>query len=157
MAVYDDGSGPALYAGGTFTLAGGVSANGIAKWDGASWSPLSSGINPLSATSYGVSSLIAYDDGSGPALFVGGWFQSAGGIATDNIAKWNGVNWSTLEGGLPGTVRPWVRAMVAFDAALYLGSGAETDEFTSDLCHMAMWGCRVPILVPNRRAGSGPP
>ena len=34
-----------LYAGGFFTTAGEVSANYIAKWDGAAWSPLGIGMN----------------------------------------------------------------------------------------------------------------
>ena len=45
LAVFDDGGGPALYAGGDFTTAGGVAANRIAKWDGSSWSALGSGMN----------------------------------------------------------------------------------------------------------------
>jgi hypothetical protein len=36
-------SGPALYAGGDFTTAGGGSANYLAKWNGASWSAMGSG------------------------------------------------------------------------------------------------------------------
>ena len=38
MTVFDDGSGPALFAGGQFTLAGNVSVMHIAKWNGTSWS-----------------------------------------------------------------------------------------------------------------------
>ena len=38
-------SGTNLYAGGYFTMAGGVSANCIAKWDGSAWSALGSGIS----------------------------------------------------------------------------------------------------------------
>lgn len=45
LAVFDDGTGPALYAGGGFARAGGVSANYIAKWDGQSWSALGSGMS----------------------------------------------------------------------------------------------------------------
>ena len=45
LTVFDDGTGPALYAGGGFTTAGGVSANYIAKWNGSAWSPLGSGMN----------------------------------------------------------------------------------------------------------------
>ena len=38
-------SGTNLYAGGEFTIAGGVTANYIAKWDGNAWSALGSGMN----------------------------------------------------------------------------------------------------------------
>ena len=44
IAFVDDGSGPALYAGGVFVTAGGTAANQIAKWDGALWSPLAGGL-----------------------------------------------------------------------------------------------------------------
>jgi len=47
LAVFDDGGGPALYAGGGFTTAGGVGANRIAKWNPGlpgSWSALATGI-----------------------------------------------------------------------------------------------------------------
>ena len=44
LTTFDDGSGPALYAGGDFSAAGDKAAFGIARWDGSSWSPLGSGV-----------------------------------------------------------------------------------------------------------------
>jgi hypothetical protein len=41
LAVYDDGSGPALFVAGSFDRAGAVEANNVARWDGATWSALS--------------------------------------------------------------------------------------------------------------------
>ena len=38
-------SGSDLYAGGSFTTAGGSAANRIAKWNGSGWSALGSGMN----------------------------------------------------------------------------------------------------------------
>src|SRR6185503_18691424 len=72
FTVFDDGSGPALYAGGAFTTAGGVSARHVARWDGSSWTPLGSG------TSSTVLALAVHDDGGGPALYAGGEFTTAG-------------------------------------------------------------------------------
>src|SRR5258706_13741116 len=43
LAVFDDGTGPALYAGGYFTAAGGVDATHVAQWNGAALRPLGSG------------------------------------------------------------------------------------------------------------------
>ena len=43
-ALAVDGAGN-LYAGGSFTTAGGVSAIRIAKWDGTAWAPLGNGMN----------------------------------------------------------------------------------------------------------------
>ena len=84
---FDDGSGPALYAGGTFTSAGGVTANRIARWDGANWSALSDP-NGNGMNSGYVTALIGHDDGSGPALYAGGTFVSAGGVTANRIARW---------------------------------------------------------------------
>ena len=115
FTVFDDGSGRALYAGGSFTSAGGVSANRIAKWDGASWSPLSTGIDG------DVIALAVFDDGSGPALYAGGEFTTAGGTHASNVARWDGVNWSSLGAGTNGVVV----ALAVFDdgsgPALYAG------------------------------------
>ena len=40
-------SGTNLYAGGYFTMAGGVVVNNMAKWDGSAWSALGSGMAVL--------------------------------------------------------------------------------------------------------------
>ena len=61
LTVFDDGSGPALYAAGFFGAAGGVPAKNIAKWDGSSWSALGSGVNNR------IDALVGFDDGDGPA------------------------------------------------------------------------------------------
>lgn len=92
-AAYDDGSGPALYICGTFHNVDGHSANGIAKWNGTQWSSLGSGLG--SGGSAGV--MAVHDDGSGPALYVGGNFVSAGGIPAAGLARWKG-SWSGVAG-----------------------------------------------------------
>ena len=120
FAVYDDGNGPALYAGGAFTAANGVAANRIARWDGSSWTALGSGLNGF------VRALTVYDDGSGPALYAGGSFTTAGGVAASRIARWNGSSWSALAGGVSGDVR----ALAVYDdgsgQALHVGGNFAT-------------------------------
>src|SRR4029453_8196205 len=76
LAVFDDGGGAALYAGGSFTTAGGIPAANIARWNGTTWSALGSGVEAAGA----VRSLAAFDDGTGPALYAGGHFSTAGGV-----------------------------------------------------------------------------
>lgn len=115
LAVFDDGSGSALYAGGNFTTAGGSPAGGIARWNGSSWSSVGGGTNGL------VRSLVVHDDGNGPALFAGGGFSNAGGMSASKVAKWDGTSWSALGGGLNANVY----ALAVFDdgsgPALYAG------------------------------------
>ncbi len=123
LAVFDDGTGPALYAGGQFSLAGGVSANGIAKWDGVSWSALGGGVG--GAPYADVSALTVFDDGSGPALYAGGRFTTAGGSPANRVAKWDGSTWSPLGNGVVGVGSFSVFALSVFDdgggPALYAG------------------------------------
>jgi hypothetical protein len=87
-------SGSNLYAGGSFTTAGGGAANSIAKWNGSSWTNLGSGMSDH------VYALAV----SGSDLYAGGGFSTAGGSAANNIAKWNGSSWSDLGSGTSGTV-----------------------------------------------------
>src|SRR4051794_40927408 len=51
------------------------------------WSPLV-GATP-GGISFAVTDLSVFDDGTGPALYAGGVFEQAGGLTTNNIAKWN--------------------------------------------------------------------
>jgi hypothetical protein len=125
LAVFDDGSGPALYAGGDFTIAGGQKANYVARWDGTRWSALGNGISG-SFGQVAVRALQVFDDGSGtgPALYAGGYFDGAGGVQARGIARWDGSHWSAVGNGLRST---GVRAMTVFDdgtgggSALYAG------------------------------------
>ncbi len=99
LQVFDDGTGPALYAGGEFTASGGQPVPWLARWDGSSWSTVGGGLSgPGSVTE--VRSMTVFDDGTGRELCVGGTFNSAGGVAINGIAKWDGTNWSALGAGL---------------------------------------------------------
>ncbi len=102
LVVFDDGTGAALYAGGDFNSAGGVPVNNIARWDGTAWHDVGGGV--IGGTDTAIRAMAVYDDGSGPALYVGGRFTNAGGVPVSNIAKWNGTNWSAVGAGFDGTV-----------------------------------------------------
>jgi hypothetical protein len=73
-----------LIAGGSFTTAGGVSANYIAAWDGSSWSPLGTGMDG-GQLGPRVAALAEYN---GP-LIAGGYFITAGGVSVYGIAGWS--------------------------------------------------------------------
>lgn len=105
LARFDDGRGEALYAGGDFLTAGAVSANRVARWDGASWEALGVGVSGA------VEALATHDDGAGEALYVGGNFNQAGGAPASRVARWDGSNWSALGSGLNGSTN----ALVSFD------------------------------------------
>jgi len=142
LAVYDDGSGPALYVGGWFDTAGGVTVNHIARWNGSAWSGLSNPSGPDPGTSGRVLTLAVYDDGSGPALYVGGWFTSAGGVIVNRIARWDGNVWSGLDGPSATGVDDDVYDLAAHDdgngPALYAG-GAFTSAGGVTVNRVARW------------------
>jgi hypothetical protein len=105
--------GTNLYAGGEFTSAGGVTANGIAVWDGKGWAALGSGMNS-GLSSYGIVFALALN---GSDLYAGGLFQTAGGVAATNIARWDGRTWSPLGPGLNSVVN----ALALSGTNLYAG------------------------------------
>lgn len=99
LATFDDGGGARLHAGGTFVLADGALSPGVARWTGSSWQTIG-GVQGEGL----VADLCVWNDGSGDALFVSGSFQTAGGVPSSNVARWNGSSWATLAGGLGGRV-----------------------------------------------------
>ncbi|MCO5052663.1 MAG: hypothetical protein M9920_10200 [Verrucomicrobiae bacterium] len=100
-AAVVDGSGN-LYIGGYFKFAGGVEANCVAKWDGSSWSALGSGMRGGDEFNLPFVRALAMDDNGD--LYAGGYFETAGGVAVNQIAKWNGSSWSALDSGIDGAV-----------------------------------------------------
>jgi hypothetical protein len=91
MMVYNN----ELYVGGSFNLAGGVNVNGLAKWNGTTWSAVGSSLIGPGGTAF-VSSLEILNN----ELYVGGMFTYAGALSVNNIAKWNGSNWFALGTGV---------------------------------------------------------
>jgi hypothetical protein len=110
LQAFDDGMGSALYAGGGFTMAGGVPASRVARWIGSAWQPVGDGFNAP------VRALGVFDLGGGPALYAAGEFTMSGSVPIDRVAKWNGSVWTPVGAGIPNGV---VRALHLFDS----GSG----------------------------------
>lgn len=142
LVAFDDGTGPAVFAGGTFGGAVGVTSRGIAKWGGQSWISLDRGVD------FWVTSLAVFDDGSGPALYAGGNFGVAGGVQASSVAKWDGQNWSPLGSGV-GPYDGWcpwciyVTALASFTGVdgttrLYAG-GNFTRAGSLNLNYIAQW------------------
>lgn len=95
-----------LYVGGTFSTVGGspttggaVTVNHIARWNGRIWEPLGEGVSDGTGFTGTAVTAIAVD---GTDVYVGGNFQTAGGLPANGIAKWDGVKWTALGSGLAG-------------------------------------------------------
>lgn len=151
LAVFNDESGPALYAGGAFTQASGASIARIAKWSGQQWSALGSG---ATAT---VRALATFNDGATISLYAGGDFTTIGGVFALRIAKWNGSQWTALTSGANDSVF----ALTPFDdgqgSRLFVG-GAFTIAGGSPIARIARWdGAAWSPAGSGVAAGSGDP
>jgi hypothetical protein len=103
LEAFDDGSGPASYVGGNFTIGGGAPGNSIARWNGSAWSTVGSGLGGgTKPTTY---AFAAFDDGSGASLFAGGNITTAGGSASQYVARWRASRpaMSLTQPGGPGS------------------------------------------------------
>ncbi|MFA6046313.1 MAG: hypothetical protein WC718_15115, partial [Phycisphaerales bacterium] len=85
-----------IIAGGNFTTAGGVACSSIARWNGTTWAPLGSGLANGTSPAY-CFALALMPNGD---LIAAGRFCMAGGVAANNIARWNGSEWSPLGTGM---------------------------------------------------------
>jgi hypothetical protein len=94
-----DGS---VIVGGTFSTAGEVSASKIARWDGTAWHALGSGIAGQNIGN--VSAVYALALAQNGDIIAGGYFEEAGGLPVNNVARWNGATWSPVGSGLAGVV-----------------------------------------------------
>ncbi len=141
-----------LYAGGDMDTAGGLPVNHIARWDGANWSALGSGLDaPVNA--------LALDGND--VLYVGGRFTTAGGAPANYVVQWDGAGWSALGSGVDGVedylTYPRVGAL-AFDShtqSVYAGghfgtAGGRPSWF------IARWSTTAPpaSLAVNYATGS---
>jgi len=113
-----------IYAGGSFTQAEGFTAPHIARWDGAIWHAVGSGMDGE------VRAIAFYHD----ELYAAGNFTNAGGGYASNIAKWNGSAWVPVGAGLNAPVN----ALCVYNGKLY-AAGDFTAAGTLPCAHIARW------------------
>lgn len=119
--------GNTLYAAGTFTNINGVAANGLAKWDGTSWSSIG-----FSGAAYA----LAVD---GNNLYVGGSYTNAGGVTTTNIGYWDGSAWHALGNGLSPVGPNNVVQAIAVRGGLVYAGGLFTNSGSVSVTNLAVW------------------
>ena len=117
-----------LYIAGSFTNVSGVTANGLARWDGANWSSVG-----FSGSLYNLAV-------SGNSLYVAGGFTNAtadGSVAT-NIASWDGSAWHELGGGLGVVGGIQVAALAVQNGMVYAG-GFFSNSGSLAVTNLAVW------------------
>ncbi|WP_223827677.1 T9SS type A sorting domain-containing protein [Hymenobacter armeniacus] len=139
-----------VYAGGLFQQAGGVVAEGIARWNGASWSSLPSG-------SYSGGMQVRAIAVAGTDVYVGGIFHNVGTVPAEYVAKWNGTTWSSLGTGTSNGVNSYVYALAVVGSDLYVG-GNFTQAGGNSANYVAKWnGTNWSSLGPAGANGVGNP
>ncbi|MBO2009356.1 T9SS type A sorting domain-containing protein [Hymenobacter negativus] len=120
VAVATNGN---VYIGGSFKQVGGVLANYVARWDGVAWSSLGTGsANGVGSANGNISSVYSLAIASNGDVYVGGSFAEAGGITANNVAKWNGTVWSSMNTGTTTGLNGDVHAVaVASNGDVYAG------------------------------------
>jgi Domain of unknown function (DUF5122) beta-propeller len=123
-----------VVAGGLFDTAGGVSANDIARWDGAAWSPLGPGLN-----SY-IRSIRPLPSGG---LVAGGAFSQtgpqggSGGTPVSRVAVWHdATGWQALGNGVDSVVM----SLAVFSDGDVIAAGAFFDAGSVPARSIARWG-----------------
>ncbi|MEO7758150.1 MAG: hypothetical protein ABIS07_16350, partial [Dokdonella sp.] len=117
-----------IYVGGEFGSAGsaGLSAHGIAAWNGTAWSAL---LAPAGKGLY--SSPVAAMTYANRACFGGlGLYPVLNGLAC-----WNGVDWEALGGNVANNIAPIVQSMLVQGSDLYLGGSL----FVGSSCCIGRW------------------
>src|SRR4029453_6297717 len=112
-----------LYAGGSFSTAGGVSTGGLARWNGTSWSAVGGVFN-------GVVYALEVHNGE---LVIGGSFTGVG--PAFNLTRWNGSSFSSFGIGGANNI---VRVLKSAGTRLYMG-GDFTSGKGNQCRHIAWW------------------
>ena len=132
LAVYNG----ELYAAVGVVPEGGASTRGIARWDGAQWRAVGGGLTATPPRWPSVGALMAYNG----ELIAGGFFNSAGGVTANNVARWDGTHWRTLGTGLgPHPFDSYVLALTVHNDELVVG-GTFTTAGGHAAPYWARWG-----------------
>ena len=97
LVAFDDGGGEALHVAGTL----------IERWDGAGWTTVA---DPEGGA---VQAALVFEG----ELYVAGGFDSISGLPADRVARWDGLQWTALDG---------LGAEVALALATFDGGGGES-------------------------------
>jgi len=130
LTVYEDD----LVVGGIFTIAGAVPANHIARWNGAAWDSLGSGVSGSGDTTSVYALSVC-----GGALLAGGYFTQAGGQDARRVARWVGDAWSGLGSGITGSVEGLRVVALACHQDQLIAGGRFDRAGATEVSHIARW------------------
>ena len=94
----------------------GVEVKGIAKWNGSNWHPVGEGLSDSFGGNGNTYSQIIYQED----LVVGGGFTRVGTDTVYGIARWDGVNWHSMNFPAVPSFFPFISAMAIYNDELYV-------------------------------------
>jgi hypothetical protein len=139
---------------GSFTKAGAIAANSIAKWNGHTWSPLGGGGVGGSPAAFAT-----FDDSSGPALYAGGTFFGTIDSHDSFLAKWgcpftaSGVSYCTTTTTSNGCV-PTISANGSASASSGAGFTVSISNLESHRLGLVFYGIHGQLAAPWGVGGS---
>lgn len=161
--------GGRMIVGGTFPILGGVSARGIASWDGVAWSPFGGGLGGVSCVAALTNGDIVADStlqghirrwngttwssfGTGcngsvttilampdGGMVIGGYFDVVDGVQASRIARWDGTSWSALDVGIGGAPNPHVSCAIRLPDGRLLVGGQFDSAGGVPAANLAVW------------------
>ncbi len=142
VARWDGSTWSPLAAGFQYTVYGLTQANGslyavggsgtVARWDGAAWATVGGAL----AKPDGAVKAIRWH---GDKLYIGGAFNSVGGVTSRGIAAWNGTAWESLEAGVKIGTNKEVFALGSSPAGELLAGGDFTQIGSARANYIAGW------------------
>jgi hypothetical protein len=94
--AFDDGTGRQLYS--LAANIGGEGIRGLVRFNGQEWEPVGQ-MDPPGAI-YTLNAITVFDDGRGPAIYLGGGFSNMGGVPAHGIARYGRGGWSAVGDGV---------------------------------------------------------
>jgi trimeric autotransporter adhesin len=120
----------------------------IARWNGVEWLPLGAGCGGSVTASVRVLHLLPNGD-----LLAGGDFTTAGSRAIRGLARWDGAEWSAVDGDIDGTVLTIARRA---DGEVWIGGNFARAGGRSN-AHVAIARTDQPAAAVERGSACGSP
>ena len=130
-----------LYVCGSFrnTIEGNPPTSSLARWNGTEWLPIGGDLiytnNPPILTD-----MLVYKD----RLYITGLFNSLGGVETNGVAFWDGVNWNSFNNTTIDIET--IGAIEVYLDTLYIGGNFRAIDGDSSMAFIAKWAGGDTIL-----------